>query len=75
MSKPLKTKGKCAPLLWAKMSKLEQKVWADLYETFIFDGNFPPEWTEKKQHEQRDVVAHNHACQALWLLKDYIMRR
>ena len=67
---PLKTRGKCAPALWGKMSKIEQTLWADFYETFIFEGNFPPGWEDEKK---RDVVAHNLACQAVWLLKSYII--
>lgn len=60
---------KCAPAIWKKFSKRERELWTDFYETFMaVPETFHADWTEEEQEEQREVTAHNMACQATWLI-------
>lgn len=31
------------------------------------------DWTDKKQEKQREVTAHNMACEAVWIVRDLLM--
>lgn len=57
---------KCSPKLWKQFSKLEQKLWTDFYETFLsVPETLHADWSGKKFKEQREVSAHNMACEAV----------
>jgi len=63
---------KCSPKIWRKFSPLEKLIWKDMYEAFIFEVNFPPEWMRTEDKKKREVVAHNLACEAVWTLQLYL---
>lgn len=51
----------CAPKIWKKFSVYEKKMWAMFYEAFKQPHNYP-----NQNKKDMDVIAHNHACQAIW---------
>jgi len=63
---------KCSPQIWKKFSPLEKLIWQDMYESFLIEPNYPPEWNGKENAKKREVVAHNLACEALWTLHLYL---
>lgn len=58
-------KTKCSPKIAKKFTPLQLKMWNAFYETFNDDVNLPP---MKFTKEQVSVIAHNMACQSVWLL-------
>lgn len=69
MPKP-KTKSKCSPSIWKKFTLVEKMLWNDFYDTFLSPPElFHADWSGKKHAAQREVTAHNMACQAVWLLQ------
>lgn len=62
---------KCSPKIWAKFNPLQRKVWTDMYESFIFEHNFPPDFEGTANKKNREVVAHNLACNVAWAIEIY----
>ena len=65
----MKNKSKCSKNIWGKFSDEEKKLWENLYDSFLWNENFPPEWKIVNYEKSREVVAHNLACQAIWILQ------
>lgn len=63
-------KSKCSPAIYRKFTPYQQKVWDDLYNTFLFPAHFHSDWESKKNKEQQEVTAHNMACEAVWYMRD-----
>ncbi len=63
---------KCSPKLWKKLSPAEQALWKEYFSLFSGSFNFPDAWSDKSSKEQREVVAHNLACQAVWFFKSRV---
>ena len=63
---------KCASKLWNKFSPAEQKMWSILAEKFNLEVNFPPMLTGKCLAPEREIIAHNMACQAVWAMRSII---
>jgi hypothetical protein len=51
----------CAPKIWKKFSVYEKKMWTLFYESF----KQPYAYADQSKQD-RDTIAHNHACQAIW---------
>lgn len=64
--KPLSSQ--CSPTIWKKMSEENKELWSILFDVFFDKSNFPPGWDSNLDCERQSVVAHNLACQAIWLL-------
>jgi len=60
-------RSKCSPAIWKKLDKVERALWTALYESFLPAHNFHADWEGKKFKEQREVTAHNLACQSVWV--------
>jgi len=63
-------KSPCAPAIWKRFTDFEKKYWTELYESFIWPELYHKDLGGKEFKEQREVTAHNMACQAVWKLQE-----
>lgn len=61
---------KCSPKIWAKFNKTEKELWTLFYKIFAEENNFHTDWVGKEFKKQREVTAHNLACQVVWELSE-----
>ncbi len=63
-------KSKCSPAIWKKFTLVEKMLWNDFYDVFLSVPElFHADWSGKSHATQREVTAHNMACQAVWLIQ------
>lgn len=70
-TKKISRKSKCSPAIWKKFSRAEKTLWNDLYAMYLFPGYYHTDWTKKEFQKQREVVAHNLACETVCYLAEY----
>lgn len=58
----------CVPKIWAKLNPFQREMWLDFYRAFSEEYNFHPKHQPNK--EQMHVVAHNMACNAIWVMNE-----
>lgn len=63
-----KNKSKCAPAIWKKFTDSEKLLWQMYYDMFLIPEQYHIDWCEKEFSKQRQVTAHNMACQVVWSL-------
>jgi hypothetical protein len=59
---------KCSPVIWRKFNATEKELWSYWFNLLKGEENFHIDLTGKKKKEQREVTAHNMACQIVWAL-------
>lgn len=63
-------KSPCAPAIWKRFTDSERKYWTELYESFVWPELYHKDLGGKEFKEQREVTAHNMACQSVWKLQE-----
>ena len=64
----------CAAKIWKKFLVADKNLWLALYERFLVKENYPPYLSRvvagagPKDKDMIEVIAHNLACEAVWLL-------
>ena len=68
-----KKKHPCQPAIWKKFGATEKRWWMMFYRDFLGELKANKSAAPLKAEQQR-VIAHNHACLAVWAMAGIIER-
>lgn len=65
---------KCAPGIWKKLGATEKTWWTAFYKDFLAELKVNAIPGVKLTPKQREAIAHNHACLAVWAMRGVVDR-
>ena len=65
---------KCAPAIWKNLGATEKVWWSMFYKDFLAELKIDAIPGVKLTPKQRESIAHNHACLAVWAMRGVMDR-